>query len=92
MTLTDADLAALYHHTGLRPMRLMGRCSNGCQRGAGTVVHIASGQTGPALCGQREGRTSAGWADAVGEISCSRCARRLPAAVEFVLRANKEDS
>lgn len=75
---TAADMATLYRCTGLQPMKLMGRCANGSRRAQGRLVHIASGQCGPALCGQREGCTSAGWTRTNAEISCSRCLRRLP--------------
>lgn len=91
---TDEDFVLLYRETGLQSMRLTGRCTNGFERDGGKLVHLASGQTGPALCGQRDGRTSNGWEISEQEVSCKRCLSRLPRALSSAehLRANREAS
>lgn len=51
------------------------------QRGGVTLYHATDSgpyTRGPALCGAKPGRKSAGWSDVVGpEVSCPRCVRNL---------------
>lgn len=74
----ESDARFLEEMTGLVPMMLTGRCANGAQRDRGSRAHLASGQTGPALCGQGDGRLSGGWVKVDREVDCPRCVRRLP--------------
>lgn len=68
------------------PRRLAGRCANGAERDRGRLYHavpmrygsVTGDIWGPALCGQKPGRLSAGWSEAAGtEVTCKRCLRKL---------------
>ena len=71
------------------PASLAGRCANGYERGAGTVVHaVPSTDHNPndiayyarSLCNKTHGARSAGWSPRFGAgITCARCLRKLPA-------------
>ena len=66
------------------PATLAGRCANGAERGAGSIVHAVPadaselrfgiGSYARALCGKTHGSRSAGWSHRIGaEITCPRC-------------------
>ena len=71
------------------PASLAGRCANGYERGAGTVVHaVPATEHNPndiayyarSLCNKTHGARSAGWSPRFGAgITCARCLRKLPA-------------
>lgn len=63
---------------GIRVLRLLGRCTDGAERGAGRHWHAVEG--GVALCGARYGRWSAGWTEYQGErVTCPKCLRKMAA-------------
>ena len=67
----------------MKPAALMGRLANGCERDAGTVVHLVADAIehyghGRALCGAKPGRRSGGWDTeyfAGRAATCARCQR-----------------
>jgi hypothetical protein len=67
------------------PAKLAGRCSDGFERGRGSVVHVKdqdpeSYPWGSAICGQKMGRRSAGWNSMIGRpVTCPRCLRKMNA-------------
>lgn len=68
----------------LIPMVKSGRCANGAERGAGTVVHavwvapnVGCWGWDKALCGEVPGRLSAGWVRVEKVVTCERCAKKV---------------
>jgi hypothetical protein len=62
--------------SGPQRLVLLGRCSNGAQRGGGKVAHLVEVGKARALCQATYGRMSAGWTAASGsEKDCQKCLR-----------------
>lgn len=65
------------------PAKLAGRCSDGFERGRGSVIHAKDQdpdryQWGSAICGQKMGKRSAGWNSMIGHaVTCPRCLRKM---------------
>lgn len=66
---------------GYKPRYLGGRCWNGSQRDAGTVVHAVEPVHGDnmnkAACGRVPGPRSFGWSESSKPINCPKCIKRL---------------
>lgn len=61
-----------------RIRQLLGRCSDGAERGRGIKTHAVVGGAWDALCGVSPGRMSAGWSyEDVKELTCPRCLKRV---------------
>ena len=65
-------------------MKKPGRCTDGFERGSGTLYHALpvdnfEGSMSKALCGTRPGRRTPGWSeDILGRrVSCKRCLAKL---------------
>lgn len=63
-----------------------GRCANGAQRDAGTLIHAVEtddewGSYHAALCGTQPGRRTPGWSNepAHDHATCPRCLKKLQA-------------
>ena len=58
---------------------MIGRAADGFQLGGGTLIHATTSPPyshGPALCGRKPGRRSAGWSNDMPPetpITCMRC-------------------
>jgi hypothetical protein len=64
----------------IQPRKLAGRCTDGFERGHGSLYHAVSNETGRALCGAKPGRHSAGWQSEPGEaVTCPRCLKKQAA-------------
>jgi hypothetical protein len=71
----------------LMPATLAGRCTNGHERGRGSIVHavpisareksLGIDNYAQALCGKTHGPRSAGWSSRPGaQLTCPRCRAR----------------
>lgn len=65
-----------------------GRCWNGAHRDSGKLIHavicedrFAARISGPffnkSVCGTTPGRTSYGWVEEEGEVSCPKCLKKM---------------
>lgn len=73
----EAELAAA--KPAYQTAKLAGRCSNGFERGRGSVWHALPRGDCYALCGKTHGRHSGGWSHAEnGEpVTCPRCLKKI---------------